>query len=285
MDCNKRLINDIRNALNEDLGTRDITTEMTAPSDMVSKAVLVVKQDCVVCGLDIAGLALKIKDRNIKFASGIGDGDFIKKGKVIARIQGKTRSILSAERVALNYICLLSGIATKTRQYVEAVKPYKAKITDTRKTIPGLRELEKYAVRTGGGFNHRMRLDEMVLIKDNHLKAMGNWFWASGLDKIRKIISPKVKIEIEVKDLNEFRQALKMRPEMILLDNMDVKDMKNAVRIRNGQGHSAMGVKLEASGGITLDNINKVASCGVDIISVGALTHSVSSVDISLEVL
>jgi nicotinate-nucleotide pyrophosphorylase (carboxylating) len=177
----------------------------------------------------------------------------------------------------LNFLSLLSGIATKTRAYVDKVKPYKAKILDTRKTIPGLRELEKYAVRIGGGFNHRFSLDEMVLIKDNHLKIIGSY------NKLKCGLRIEGhKIELEVKNLKEFKGALKLKPDMIMLDNMSIKDVRKAVLIKQQARHKTL---LEASGGITLKNVRKIAAAGVETISVGALTHSVGSVDISLEIL
>ena len=282
MDYNKykKFFSIVRSSLKEDIGKRDITTQLTIPCSKIVKAVLLAKEDCVVCGLDIAGLVFKAKDKRIKFKSKVLDGQLIKKGTVLAQIQGKARSVLTAERAALNFLCLLSGIATKTRTYVNAVKPYKAKIMDTRKTIPTLRELQKYAVRTGGGYNHRMRLDEMLLVKDNHLKIMGD---IKALSKINR----KYKLEIEVKNLKEFKAFLKLNPEIIMLDNMGIKDIKKAVQIRNrlsSQGHRPA-PKLEASGGVALKNVRQIAATGVEMISIGDLTHSVKSVDISLEVL
>ena len=267
-----RLKSFIREALNEDIGRKDITTEAIIPKNKFVKAVLVAKEDCVVCGLHIAGLVFKLKDKNIKFKPQVKDGQNLKKGKVLVEVLGRAQSILIAERVALNFVSLLSGIATSTREYVERVKPYKVKIMDTRKTIPGLRELEKYAVRIGGGYNHRMRLDEIILIKDNHWKVTGSYL---NLPKFTE----NYQVELEVKNLKEFIQALKLKPDIIMLDNMSIKDMRKAVKIRNYRLP-----KLEASGGITLKNVKKIASTGVDMISIGALTHSVNSVDISLEI-
>jgi nicotinate-nucleotide pyrophosphorylase (carboxylating) len=218
------------------------------------------------------------QDKNIKFKPMVEEGAFVKKGKIIAHIYGKTRSILTAERVALNFLSFLSGISTETRKFVDAVRPYKVKIMDTRKTIPGLRLLEKYAVRMGGAFNHRMRLDEMLLIKDNHLKVIKNYKALKGL--LRK--AKKYKVELEVKNLKEFKEALKLQPDIIMLDNMSIKNIRKAVQIRNKLAHKAP--KIEASGGIMLKNVKRIASCKVDMISIGALTHSVNSVDISLEI-
>ena len=268
------------NALAEDIGTRDITTEAIIPSDKFVNAAFLAKEDCVICGLGEARVVFGLKDKKIKFTPLVKEGARVKRGKVIARISGKARGILTAERVALNFLSFLSGIATATREYVEAAKPRKVKIIDTRKTIPGLRILEKYAVRIGGGFNHRLSLDEMVMVKDNHLKVIG------GHKKLTQL-GRRYKSEIEVEDLAGFRHALKLNPDIIMLDNMSIKDMKKAVSIRNNLSPKTNrpSPKLEASGNITLKNIKKVASCGVDMISVGALTHSVKSVDISLEIL
>jgi len=270
-------------ALKEDLGKFDITSESLIAVDKSCMAILLAKQECVVCGLEIARLVFKTKDKNIHFKSLVKDGDFVKKGACLAKISGKARSLLTAERVALNFLCLLSGVATKTREFVSAVKPYKTRIVDTRKTIPGLRILQKCAVKTGGGDNHRIRLDDMVLIKDNHLKFLGNKFWSDGY----KIKSPKVKIEIEVKTLKEFTKALKLKPDVIMLDNMAPANMKKAVKMRNSNcsNRKYPVPELEASGNVTLKNVKRVASTGVDTISVGALTHSINSVDISLEII
>jgi len=277
----------IRRALREDIGRGDITTQLTVAENKFIKAVFLAKEDCVACGLAVAKRVLRTVDGRIKFTPLVKEGQMVRKGKIIARIQGRAGSILSAERVALNFLTLLSGIATKTREYVRKVRPYRIKITDTRKTIPCLRELQKYAVHIGGGCNHRMRLDEMVIIKDNHIEVLGVRFWVLGLDKIKKRISPRVRIEVEVKNLNEFKKALKMKPDIILLDNMSTKEMKKAVAIRNSLTPNThhLTPKLEASGGINLKNIKKIAASGVEIISVGELTHSIKSVDISLEVL
>lgn len=290
----------MRNSLKEDKGRRDITTEWLIPEGRLVKAIILAKENCVACGLDIAKFVFKVQDKRIKFKSKVSDGQRIKKGRILARIEGNARSILIAERVALNFLGLLSGIATKTRTYVEAVRPpvrksgkrrrfcNGVKIMDTRKTLPGLRELEKYAVRIGGGYNHRMRLDEMFLIKDNHLKVIGNRLKVKGLENtIQKRISKKFEVEIEVSSLKEFRRYLQLKPNIIMLDNMSIKDMKKAVQLRDNLSPFTLHPlpKLEASGGINLKNIRKVAATGVEMISVGDLTHSVESVDVSLEIL
>jgi nicotinate-nucleotide pyrophosphorylase (carboxylating) len=267
-------------ALKEDIGRRDITTGTIVCEDKFVKAVLLAKEDCVVCGLGVVSLVFRIQDKNIKFKPRVCEGEPVKKGKIIARISGKAKSILTAERVALNFLSHLCGISTKAREFVREVRPYRAKIMDTRKTIPGLRILQKYAVRIGGGFNHRLSLDEMLLIKDNHLKIIG------GINKLSGF-SRKYKTEIEVKNLKEFKEALKLEPDIIMLDNMNIKDMKKTVQLRNRLSPATYNLKpkLEASGGITLKNVKKIASCGVEMISIGELTHSVKSIDISLEIL
>lgn len=275
MNCYNRMdIKDmIKMALKEDIGGKDITTTAIIPKNKYVKAILLAKEDCVICGLGIAAEVFKVKDKNIRFKTLVLDGQKINKGRVIARIFGRAQSILTAERVALNFVSLLSGVATKTREYVDKVKPYKVKILDTRKTIPGLRVLEKYAVRMGGGYNHRMRLDDMVMIKDNHLKALG------GVRSLPRV--PKGYLcEIEVNNLQEFKQALRLKPDIIMLDNMQAGQIKKAVMLRKG-----VKPKIEASGNVNLNNIREIAKAGPDMISIGALTHSVKTIDISLEIL
>lgn len=280
-DLNRETVDQlIRHALVEDIGKGDITTQLTIPEEKNIKAHILAKEDCVVCGIDIAARTFELVDKSVEFKAFCREGQKVQKNKIMAVVSGKARSILNAERVALNMLSLLSGIATKTRAYVDRVEPLKVKITDTRKTMPGLRELQKYAVRVGGGYNHRISLDEMILIKDNHIKV------TEGYNKLPKI--PKgFKIEIEAQNLDEFKHALQFKPDLIMLDNMPVNDIKQAVEIRNTtdftKSHHPK-TKLEASGGITLGNIREVAETGVDIISLGDLTHSVDAVDISLEV-
>jgi len=269
----------VRHALVEDIGRGDITTQLTIPPDKEIKAGFLVKEDCLVCGLPVAERVFKIVDNSVVFKAVYKEGSSIKKGKIVARVSGKAKSILSAERVALNLLSMLSGIATKTREYVRHIEPYKTKITDTRKTMPGLRELQKYAVRIGGGYNHRMSLDEMILIKDNHIKV------SEGYDKLPSV--PKgFKIEIEVQNLDEFKHALHFKPDVIMLDNMGLDEIRQAVKIKDEtlfNSHHPR-TKLEVSGGVELDNVREIAACGIDIISVGALTHSLKPVDMSLEV-
>lgn len=270
----------IQCALKEDIGAKDITTEGVIPADKKVKAVLIAKEPCVVCGISVARAVFKQMDKNLRFRAFVKDGEPVRAKKRLASIEGKARDIMTAERVALNFLCLLSGVSTNTRRFVNEAKQYKARIIDTRKTIPGLRLLEKYAVRAGGGFNHRLSLDEMIMVKDNHLKAIG------GIKKL-KPFGRKYKAEIEVSDLHEFKTALALKPHIIMLDNMSLPEMKKAVSLRNAlcKGAGVHSPLLEASGGITLENVKKIASCGVDMISVGALTHTVKSADISLEII
>jgi nicotinate-nucleotide pyrophosphorylase (carboxylating) len=276
----QRLAEIVRHALIEDIGRGDITTQLTIPQDKEISADLLVKEDCVICGLEVAEVVFKTMDKDVRFKPLAKEGRSVKKGKSVARISGKARSILTAERVGLNLLTMMSGVATKTREYVTHIEPYKVKITDTRKTIPGLRELQKYAVRVGGGHNHRMGLDEMILIKDNHIKV------TDGYDKLPSV--PKgFKIEIEAQSLDEFKHALRFKPDVIMLDNMDLEDIKKAVEIRNNtlfNSHHPR-TKLETSGGVDFKTVRKIAACGVDIISIGELTHTIKPIDMSLEVL
>ena len=270
----------IKHALIEDIGRGDITTSLTIPKEKEIHAEIILKENCVICGLVAAQKVFEVVDQGIRFIPNVKEGQEVKKGKVIAKISGKAHSILSAERVALNLLTMLSGIATRTREYVKHIEPYKTKITDTRKTMPGLRELQKYAVRVGGGYNHRMGLDEMILIKDNHLKV------TEGYTKLPSV--PKgFKIEIETQNLDEFKHALYFKPDVIMLDNMELGDIKKAVKIRNYTKFTSHNppTKLEVSGGVDIKNVRKLASSGVDIISIGSLTHSVKAIDMSLEVL
>jgi len=269
----------IRRALIEDIGKGDITTQLTIPKDKEITAELLVKEDCVVCGLEAAEKVFKIMDNNISFKPLIKEGQSVKKAKVVARLKGKAGGILTGERVALNLLSMLSGIATKTKEYIRHIEPYKTKITDTRKTIPGLRELQKYAVRVGGGHSHRMGLDEMILIKDNHIKV------TQGYTKLPSVPAG-FKIEIEVQNLEEFKHALRFKPDVIMLDNMGIEEIKQAVKIKNNTKFTSHHppTKLEASGGVDFKSVKKIAATGVDIISIGELTHSIKSVDISLEI-
>ncbi len=274
----KTLKSIIEQALIEDTGKGDLTTLLMLPKNKKIKAKIIAKENFLLCGVDAARQVFKTADPRLNFIEKIKEGKQVHSKEVVAVISGKANSILKAERVALNLLSLLSGIATKTNQFVKKIRPYKTKITDTRKTLPGLRELEKYAVRIAGGYNHRMRLDEMVLVKDNHLKIL------AGLTNLPEI-TKGCKVEIETQNLKEFRHVLNLQPDIIMLDNMRIKDIKEAVRIRNNTKFKKHKTLLEASGGIDLGNIKKYAATGVEIISVGELTDSLKSVDVSLEVI
>ena len=270
----------IKRALKEDIGRGDITTQLSIPKDIAIQAKIIAKEDFLLCGINLACVVFKTVDPNLKFKPQIKEGRQVFNKNTLAIISGKANSILTAERVALNLLSLLSGIATKTNKFVQKIEPFKTKITDTRKTIAGLRQLQKYAVRIGAGYNHRMRLDEMILIKDNHLKIMGDY---SRLPRV----PPGCKIEIEIQNLKEFVRVLSFKPDIIMLDNMKIRDILKAVKIRNSFKFNGrrLFTALEASGGIHLGNVKKYAATGVEIISIGELTDSIESVDISLEVL
>ena len=278
----------IRNALKEDIGAGDITTELLIPRNKVIKAVIILKEKAVLAGLEIAQRVFRTIDKNIQFKAISTDGSREKPGKIIAKIQGKAGSILSGERTALNFLSHLSGVATVTRSFVDQVKPYKVKIMDTRKTIPGLRELEKYAVVLGGGYNHRMGLWDAVLVKDNHIAVLRAKVSGISIQDIACLVKERkpqgMKADIEARNLKEFQEALRVPPEIIMLDNMNISAIKKAVAMRNTQGPGHR-VKIEVSGGVHLGNVKAIAKTGVDMISIGALTHSAKAVDLSLEVI
>lgn len=266
----------IETALAEDIGSGDITTMATVDKNAEGSAEITAKENFVVSGILIAEAVFKTVAEKIIFKAFVKDGDEVKKGKAIARVSGRLSSILTGERVALNFLQRLSGIATLTQQFVNKTKGFKAKILDTRKTTPGLRILEKYAVRMGNGFNHRFGLCDGVLIKDNHIAAVGSI--AEAVFKARENSPHNMLIEVEVKNLKEVREAVIAGADIILLDNMKPAVMRKAVNII---GKAAL---VEASGGVNLKNVRVIAKTGVDFISVGALTHSARAVDISLEV-
>jgi nicotinate-nucleotide pyrophosphorylase (carboxylating) len=270
----------VSNALAEDLGSGDVTTEVLIPFALVGKASILVKRDGVLAGIDVAKEVFRQVDPSLHFKALVRDGAKVRKGDVVATVEGKVASILRAERTALNFLQHLSGIATETARYVDAVLGTKAIITDTRKTIPGLRLLEKYAVRAGGGRNHRLNLGDGVLIKDNHLVALRSSGAGLGeaVKKARKRAPRAMKVEVEVESVKQAREALSAGADIIMLDNMNVKAMRRVVELVQGRA------LLEASGGVTLVNVRSVAEAGVDLISVGALTHSAKALDISLEV-
>lgn len=264
----------IKNALIEDMNYGDTTTDILIDEDSISEAFMIAKEEGIIAGLPIGQIVFKLLDEKIVFESIKNDGDFVKVGEKIAKIKGSTKNILKGERLALNLIQRMSGIASKARKYVDIVDEYHTRVVDTRKTTPGLRILEKYAVRVGGCFNHRFNLSDGVMIKDNHIKAVGSI--EKAVERVRKNISHMTKIEVEVTNLNELQEAINAKADIIMLDNMDVETMKKAVDITKGKAI------LEASGNVTKDRLKDIAKIGVDVISVGALTHSVKAMDISL---
>ncbi|GAB6182761.1 carboxylating nicotinate-nucleotide diphosphorylase [Thermodesulfovibrio hydrogeniphilus] len=266
----------------EDIGNGDITSELIVPENCFAKANIICKQELVLAGMPFVKRLFQIlkesyipQSQNIEIKEFYRDGDFIKKGEVIASIQANAKLLLAGERIALNLLQRLSGIATLTREFIRKVEGYNVKILDTRKTTPGLRFMEKYAVRIGGGFNHRFALYDAILIKDNHIKIAG-----SVKEALRKVKDQSVhqKIEIEVKNLEELKEAIDEGAEIVMLDNFDLDKMRKAVEFAKDK------VLLEVSGGVTLENVREIASTGVDFISSGALTHSAPAVDISMKI-
>ena len=266
----------VRRALEEDLGRAgDITTDLTVPADRTTRARLVARKSGSIAGLIAAECTFRLLDNAVKFHCELPDGSAAAAGDVLATIEGEARAVLTAERVALNFVGHLSGIATATRALVDAVKSTSAKIVDTRKTTPGLRVLEKYAVRCGGGFNHRFGLDDAVLIKDNHIAAAGSL--AEAVQRVRAGTAHMTKIEVEVDTLMQLEEALALGVDTILLDNMSLEDLRRAVAMAKGRA------VLEASGNITLATVRAIAETGVDYTSSGAITHSASSLDVALD--
>lgn len=266
----------IAQALEEDIGTGDLTTNSLVPEEAETKAVIHAKERGVIAGIEVAKRVFVFLDPHLQFKALVADGTKVEKGEVLIQLEGRARTILLGERLALNLLQRLSGIATRTARFVELVGDAKARIVDTRKTTPGLRFLEKYAVRVGGGKNHRFGLYDAVMIKDNHIKMAG------GIEKAVKIarenVPHTVKIEVEVEDLAGVRAALAVGADIIMLDNMSLEAMEEAVQLIGGRAI------VEASGNMTEERIPLVAKTGVDVISVGALTHSVKSMDISLDI-
>ncbi len=266
----------VAEALAEDLGLGgDITTQATVPAGTRASGVIAARKAGTIAGMQLAQAAFKTLDPFTQFETVIGDGDRVEAGGVIARVSGEARVLLTAERTALNVLGRHSGIATLTARYVAAVSGTKARIIDTRKTTPGLRALEKFAVRCGGGVNHRFGLFDAILIKDNHIVASGGV--GAALERARAHAGHMVKVEIEVTNLDEIDEALQLDPDALLLDNMDVSALQAAVREVAGR------VVTEASGGVNLDTVRAIAETGVDLISVGALTHSAPVLDIGLD--
>ena len=272
----KKIRDIIESALAEDIGTGDVTTQAIVNPKRKGRAQAVAKDDFVVAGIYIFAETFQMLDKNIKVTKLIDDGCRAKKGDIVAEISGSLSNILQAERVALNFFQRMSGIATLTAKYVEAVLGSKAKILDTRKTVPGLRILDKMAVRVGGGCNHRTGLYDGVLIKDNHIEAAGGI--TAAVKAQRKLLPHTMKIEVETKNVTEVKDALECGVDIIMLDNMSVPAMKRAVGLVAGRA------LLEASGNVSLQTISEIAGTGVDLISIGELTHSVRAADISLKI-
>lgn len=266
----------IHTALAEDINYVDVTTDYLIGDDDTTEAYLVAKDEGVLCGIDIAKRVFEILDETIVFDIKIKDGAQVKKGDIIATLSGSTKNLLKGERTALNILQHMSGIATATNRCVQLVEGTRAQITDTRKTLPGLRALQKYAVTVGGGKNHRFNLSDGAMLKDNHIDAGGGITKTVGI--LRTKIGHMVKIEVEVRTLNELREALDAKADVIMLDNMSCEEMAEAVKITDGKA------LLEASGNVTAENIRSIAETGVDIISLGALTHSVKCFDISMKI-
>ena len=268
--------NIINTALAEDINYMDVTTDNLLSPEHTSSAYYIAKDSGVLCGIDIAKRVFELAGGNVDFETLIHDGEKVQKGDIIAKMKGSTVTLLKGERTALNILQHLSGIATATNKCAELIAGTNASVTDTRKTLPGLRAMQKYAVTVGGGKNHRFNLSDCAMLKDNHIDAYGGITQA--VTALRKKIGHMVKIEVEVRNLDELREALAVGCEVIMLDNMNCDEMKKAVEINNGKA------LLEASGNVTSENIRNIAETGVDIISLGALTHSVKCFDISMRI-
>ncbi|MCM1299266.1 MAG: carboxylating nicotinate-nucleotide diphosphorylase [Firmicutes bacterium] len=265
----------IKTALSEDINYIDSTTDLLIPEDDVSEAYYAAKDSGVLAGVEIAARVFKLLDENIEVKFLFKDGDRVEKGDVLAEFKGNTAAMLKAERTALNLIQHMSGIATYTRKCADLVEGTRASVADTRKTLPGLRPLQKYAVTVGGGRNHRYNLTDAAMLKDNHIDAYGGI--TPAVKALREKAGHMLKIEVEARTLEDVQEALDCGTDVIMLDNMSYEDMKKAVKLTAGRA------KLEASGNVTLENIRQVAETGVDIISLGALTHSVKAFDISMK--
>lgn len=272
----------ILSALQEDIGRGDFTTQSIVARNQKSKAIIISKSEGILAGLEVVTLTFKLLDSKVKFKIFKKDGDRIKKGDKLLEIYGKTPAILSAERTALNFLQRFSGIATFTFQFVRQIQSTKARICDTRKTTPLWRSLEKYAVKIGGGTNHRFGLDAMILIKDNHIKAAGSV--TEAIKRAKQKNRSGFPIEVETKNLREVKEALKAGAKFIMLDNFSLKSLKLAVKIiRDFEQKNMKKIKIEASGNVNLENVKKIAQTGVDLISVGKVTHSAPALDFSLK--
>lgn len=270
------ILDSIQRALAEDIGAGDATTLSIVPPEATMRGQIIAKQDGIIAGLDVARAAYELLDSAVEFSPQLADGSRVTRAGVLALVSGRTSSLLTAERTALNFLGRMSGIATLTRQFVDAVAGTRAVILDTRKTAPGLRAVDKLAVKLGGGGNHRIGLYDMILIKDNHIDHAGGIEEAVRRAKAARSGLP---IEVEARTMNDVRVALSLGVERILLDNMSVEMMAEAVRLTNGRA------KLEASGNVTLETVRRIAETGVDFISVGALTHSAKVFDVSFDYL
>lgn len=268
--------NIITTALMEDINYTDAAADNLIPEEHRSSAYYVAKDTGVVCGIEIAKRVFELAGGDVDFRILLSDGAKVQKGDIIAELEGSTLTLLKGERTALNILQHMSGIATATNKCVELVKGTKASVTDTRKTLPGLRALQKYAVTVGGGKNHRFNLSDAAMLKDNHIDAYGGI--TAAVSALREKIGHTVKIEVEVRTLNELKEALENKVEIIMLDNMSCEEMAEAVKITDGNA------LLEASGNVTAENIHAIAETGVDIISLGALTHSVKCFDVSMKI-
>lgn len=283
----------IQLAIDEDIGTGDITTANLLPDDLIATGAFLAKGNGVVAGLPVVEYFFSKLDKSVFINRIAGEGSFVRAGEIIATISGRAKTLLSGERIALNFLQRLSGIATITAQFVEKIKPLKTAIIDTRKTTPGWRYLEKYAVLTGGGVNHRMGLYDQVLVKDNHVDIMKGTLGGEAspsssaievvVSTLRKKVKKGILIEVETRTLDEVRDALKAGADIILFDNMDVARLQEAVSLVKGWKGLYMPL-TEASGNVSLENVRRVAGTGVDRVSVGAITHSAKALDISLEI-
>ncbi len=265
----------IKTALLEDINYIDVTTDLLVSDDAVSTAKYVSKDEGILCGIEVALRVFKLLDDRVSFRIFIHDGEVVQKGDIIAEITGPTRALLKGERTALNLVQHMSGIATATNKCVQLIEGTKASVADTRKTLPGLRAIQKYAVTVGGGKNHRYNLSDCAMLKDTHLDAYGSMTGA--VNALREKVGHTVKIEVEVADMDMLKEALDLGVEIIMLDNMSNEEMAEAVKLTNGRA------LLEASGNVTEKTIRGIAETGVDIISLGALTHSVKAFDISMK--
>lgn len=271
----------IQSALKEDIGRGDITSEAIISSPSRGKAEIVAEEEGILAGVELAKEVFRlISSGKVEFSYSLKDRDILVKGEPILIVKSETLNIFKGERVALNFLSRLSGIATLTKKYVDLAHPFKVKILDTRKNTPNLRLLEKYAVKIGGGFNHRFALDDEVLIKDNHIKASGGV--KEAVERVRRGVSPLKKIEVEVDDLSQIEEALAAKIDIIMLDNMSIKEIKEAVKLIR---ESNKGILIEVSGGIDLESVVEIARTKVDLVSVGQLTHSARSLKMSLNLM